>query len=96
MFLDTGTGSPRRSRRVEAAFDHAAVVLGDGWSDHVEVTHQDPAAGRDGAEQVDVGAELPLRRELDAFARYLAGGPTPRSSLDEAAESVAMIERLLR
>jgi hypothetical protein len=55
----------------------------------IEVFHEGAVERR------PVSDEQPLLRELRAFLDHLSGGPPPRSSAAEGAETVAIIAGLL-
>lgn len=77
-------------RRIEVAFSDAVAVLDGERDTMVEI--------RSGGDRrtVDVAADPPLKRELDAFVGYLDGGVPPRSSGSEGVESVRRIAELRR
>ena len=81
--------APRVERRIELHFDEGLAVLGGGWDEHVLVHRLD---GR--TETLDARGELPLLAELRAFAKFLDGGPPPKSSAAEGAAAVQAIAAL--
>lgn len=78
-------------RRVELHCDDGLAVLAGGWDEHVAVHLPD---GR--SERIEAQGELPLLAELRAFVAHVAGGPPPKSSVEEGAEVVRAIDALRR
>ena len=78
-------------RRVELHCDDGLAVLAGGWDEHVAVHLPD---GR--SERIEAQGELPLLAELRAFVEHVAGGPPPKSSVEEGAEVVRAIDALRR
>lgn len=79
-----------RRRRIEVAFDGAVAILDGERDTMVEI--------RSGGDRrtLSVADDPPLRRELDAFIKYLDGGAPPKSSGPEGVESVRRIAELRR
>ena len=88
--LEVSARSVDRRREVALVCEEGVAVLPDGFSDHVIV------ATNGGPEQRPISTELPLLRELRAFAEHLDGGPAPKSSAREGAEIVRTIAELRR
>ena len=79
-----------RERRLTVQFDDAVAVLEDAYSPAIRVVRMDS-----GDEiSVPVAVDMPLQRELAAFVQHLRGGPAPRSSAVEGAETVERIAEL--
>jgi predicted dehydrogenase len=77
-------------RRIEVAFD-GAVAIFDGERDTiVEIRSGDDRR------TLSVTGDPPLRRELDAFVKYLDGGAPPKSSGHDGVDSVRRIAELRR
>jgi predicted dehydrogenase len=71
----------RREVRVHGS-EAVAVLAADGATSlHIERER--------GVDEVPIGSDPPLRRELAAFLDHLEGGPAPKS---DAAEGVAVVE----
>jgi predicted dehydrogenase len=90
--LTVSSRTPERRRSVELHCAEGTASLAGGWDTHVTIRRVG-TADTDG-ERVETPGELPLLAELRAFARYLDGGPPPKSSGAEGAEVVAAIRRL--
>jgi predicted dehydrogenase len=88
--IDVSSRSNVYRREVRVWFEDAVVTLSDAYVDFLDVRStiggQEPAASR-----LPLSTRLPLEAELDAFLRYLGGGPPPRSS---AAEGVLTVQRV--
>jgi predicted dehydrogenase len=87
--LEVSERAPVNRRRIELVFEDGAAVLEGGWDEYVTVTRH---SGR--AKRVEATGELPLLAELRAFVGFLAGGPAPRSSVEEGAAAVHLIAEL--
>jgi predicted dehydrogenase len=87
--LEVSERAPVNRRRIELIFEDGAAVLEGGWDEYVTVTRH---SGR--AKRVEATGELPLLAELRAFVGFLAGGPAPRSSVEEGAAAVHLIAEL--
>lgn len=90
--LEVSARSPARKRRVELHCADGVAVLADGWDEHLLLFTD----GAQGAEEtrVETPGELPLLAELRTFVAHLAGGPPPKSSVQEGAAIVAAIAEL--
>lgn len=86
--LEISTGRPEHRRRVEVRFANATGVLDGACDTAIEIRSVK------GVRTIDVGNEPPLRRELDAFLKYLDGGPPPKSSASDGVEIVRRIAEL--
>jgi predicted dehydrogenase len=89
---EVSAAAPERRRRVELHGEDGVAVV-DCDSDVVELHLGRTTDGFRSVERRPVGSELPLRRELDAFVRHLAGGPPPKAS---AADGLAAVEAVVR
>jgi len=90
--VEVSSLSPVRERRVQATFDEAVVLLDGGYADRLRILRS--AANTDAEEARPIGGEMPLLAELRAFIGHLRGGPPPRSSALEGAETVTRIADL--
>lgn len=89
--LEISGRRPEHRRRVELAFDTAVAVFDGGRNTAIDIH-----SNADGLKTIAVGEEPPLRRELEAFVRYLDGGPAPKSSGRDGAVAVRRICELRR
>jgi predicted dehydrogenase len=85
-------------RRLELVCEQGVAWLNDPYDDHISVFRDDGAAGFRtlAGERRPISTELPLLRELRAFADFLRGGPPPKASAAEGAATVALIAELRR
>lgn len=90
--IDASTMSTGHRRELAVQGERGVGILPDSYADHVEVRRP----GNDEVRRVSISTELPLLRELRAFVEHVEGGPPPRSSAAEAAETVATIAELRR
>lgn len=88
--IDVSARRPGHRRLIEIAFDGAVAVL-DGSRDAIVEVRADG-----GDRTISVANDPPLRRELEAFARHLDGGPAPRSCARDGVEAVRRICELRR
>lgn len=89
--------SPLRIRRAQLVCSGGVAMLEDGYATSVRIARGrlDGGDAKPAFEDVPIAETLPLLAELEAFVGFLRGGPPPKSSAAEAAESVALIERIL-
>ena len=88
--IDVSARRPEHRRRIEIVFDAAVAVL-DGSRDAIVEVRADG-----GDRTINVASDPPLRRELEAFAQHLDGGPAPRSCARDGVEAVRRICELRR
>jgi predicted dehydrogenase len=91
LALEVSELAPAHRRELRLVCEEGAAILDGGDAADVLVVRHD--ALRDEPERRPLDPEMPLRRELRAFAEHLEGGPPPRSS---AAEGVAIVEATAR
>jgi len=82
---------PQTRRSVVVIGDHGAAELADSYADRILVSHGSAKGPLQQPEAISVATEMPLRREIEAFLKFLQGGPAPRSS---AAEGLLVVERI--
>jgi predicted dehydrogenase len=93
--VEISARSPVKRREFRLHCQEGVAWLDDGWADHIQIARGiGTGADASGIEKRSVPAELPLRRELDAFLQHLKGGPAPRSSVEEGALIVERIQQL--
>jgi len=95
---EIGIRSPEHQRTVTLLCRDGVAVLEDAYADHLAII-ANPPDGMSADPQVTrrpVAVEMPLLAELSAFIGHLQGGPPPKSSADEAADTVATIVQLRR
>ncbi len=93
--VDMSSRTHEFRRSVRVVYDSAVAVLGDGYSESIEVLISDPGF-EPTRESIPISDEMPLLLELDAFVKHLDGGPPPRSSAATGAVIVERIEELRR
>jgi predicted dehydrogenase len=96
---EIGSRSAVLQRMVVLLCRDASVILQDSYADHIAVLENPPPDGTKVKPQIakrPIPQDMPLLAELDAFIRYLGGGPPPRSSVQEAAQAVKAIAEARR
>jgi predicted dehydrogenase len=97
--MEVGIRSPRWQRTVTLMCANGAAILEDAYADHILIV-DNPRPNGSGAEarttRRPISVEMPLLAELAAFLDHLRGGPPPRSSAAEAAQSVETIAAIRR
>ena len=88
--VEVSSLSPIRERRVLIEFEDAVALLDDAYTAAVRIVRKD--SGEETL--VPLPSTMPLLQELAAFVEHLRGGPTPRSSALEGAETVERIAQL--
>jgi predicted dehydrogenase len=97
---EIGIRSPVEQRAVTLFCRDGAAMLQDSYSDHVLVVDNPPPDG--GAKVAprmsrrSIAEEMPLLAELSAFVDHIKGGPPPKSSVREAADTVRTISDVRR
>jgi predicted dehydrogenase len=95
LALEVSVTSPVRRREVRLICRDGVATLADPYADHVLLTTGEPnGATTPHEERRPISTEFPLLRELRTFLEHLEGGPPPRSSAEEGAAEVAIVERL--
>jgi predicted dehydrogenase len=95
---EVGGRSPERRRTVTLLCRDGVAILQDAYADHL-VMVANPPPGTEAKPQITrrpLKVEMPLLAELSAFVGFLNGGPPPKSSVEEAAETVVTIVKLRR
>jgi predicted dehydrogenase len=94
---EIGVRSPLRQRAVTLSCRDGVAILEDAYAEHLVIvsnpggeTAEPPITRR------SVRVEMPLLAELSAFVDHLKGGPPPKSSAEEGAETVATIAKIRR
>src|SRR5215831_10557962 len=94
---EVGVRSPLRQRAVMLSCRDGVAILEDAYADHLVIVSNPPQGGEN-AEPLTtrrpLRVEMPLLAELTAFIGHLEGGPPPKSSAEEGAETVATIVEL--
>jgi predicted dehydrogenase len=88
--VDVSSLSPVREHRLLVEFEDAVALLTDTYSTSIRVVRK----GSGEETEVPLSADMPLLRELAAFVAHVRGGPAPRSSAHEGAETVERIASL--
>jgi|1185.fasta_scaffold155335_1 predicted dehydrogenase len=91
LALEVSELAPAHRRELRLVCEDGTAILDGGDAADVLVVRHDTLLGD--PERRPLDPEMPLRRELRAFAEHLRGGPPPRSS---AAEGVAIVEAVAR
>ena len=95
---EVGGRSPERRRTVTLLCRDGIAILQDAYADHLAI-FANPPPGAEIEPQMTrrpLKVEMPLLAELSAFIGFLNGGPPPKSSVEEAAETVVTIVKLRR
>ncbi len=87
--IEVSTRHPVPLRAVLVTGSAGSAHLADGYADHVTLGRADGTR-----EAIAIPTDLPLVAELRAFLAHLAGGPAPKSSAAEAAETVRRIAEI--
>jgi predicted dehydrogenase len=82
---------PRTRRSVVVIGDRGAAELPDSYANRILISRGSAKGPLQEPEAISVPTEMPLRREIEAFVKFLRGGPAPRSS---AAEGLLVVERI--
>jgi predicted dehydrogenase len=90
--MTVSSRAPERRRSVELLCADGTASLANGWDTYITVVRSSPAEAN--VERVETPGALPLLAELRAFVDHLGGGPPPKSSALEGAETVGVIEEL--
>lgn len=96
---EVGARSHVRQRVVTLVCADASATLQDAYGDHLVITETPPGDGVAAEPRPirrPIPTDMPLLAELAAFIGHLEGGPPPKSSAAEAAESVATIAEIRR
>jgi predicted dehydrogenase len=97
VHLGMSEAHPAHVREVRVCGREGMAVLPDSYSRFVE---RYPAPGLAAAapppERIPIAEDMPLRRELQAFVRYLQGGPPPKSGFGDAAAAIAALAEIER
>jgi predicted dehydrogenase len=89
VVLDVSVATPEVRREVRLCARDGIAVLADAYGDHVQILRPGMPVERQA-----ISTELPLRRELQAFLAYLAGGAPPKSNAAHGVAVVRALERL--
>jgi len=95
---EVGGRSPERRRTVTLLCRDGIAILQDAYADHLAIFANPPRDTETNPQMIrrPLKVEMPLLAELSAFVGFLNGGPPPRSTVEEAAETVATIVELRR
>jgi len=96
---EIGIRSPQHQRLVTLLCRDGVATLEDAYADHLVMVANPPPGGTIAEPRTTrrpIPVEMPLLAELAAFVDHLNGGPPPRSSAAEAAETVAAIVEIRR
>jgi predicted dehydrogenase len=91
VFSEISTCHPQTRRSVVVIGERGAAELADSYADRILVVLSPARGPLRQPDAIPVSTEMPLRREIEAFLRFLQGGPPPRSS---AAEGLLVVERI--
>lgn len=93
-FIESATRFPGGDRReVQLFCARGTAVMANSYEPHISIYRNTNPVLRTPPEpeRRKIPTEFPLLRELRAFLEYLDGGPPPKSSAQEGAESAAFI-----
>jgi predicted dehydrogenase len=94
--MDVSAIRTRFEREIRLCCDDGLAIMDDSHGDRISIIRQPHVEGPADPETQRLDGELPLLAELRAFVGYLAGGPPPLGTLEEAIESVDIIASLHR
>jgi predicted dehydrogenase len=98
MVSEVSERSPERRRLVRLYCEKGVASLDGAYAKSIEIAY---GTGLEAAETVKkesrpIPGDMPLRKELEAFVRHITGGgPAPKSSAEEGAQIVGIIEKLI-
>lgn len=97
--IDLSIVTPEHRRTFTIIGADATMELADSYDTAIHVRRGAPAAPEAAVERIEIGRDMPLLREIQAFLLHLEGGPAPMSSAREAlliVERCAEIEAAMR
>jgi predicted dehydrogenase len=89
--IDMSIAAPEHRRTFTIVGSKASLELRDSYDSAIRVRRGAPADLGAAQDSIAIGQDMPLLLELQAFLRYLDGGPPPMSS---AQEGLLIVERL--
>lgn len=93
--IEVSARSPKRQRSITVSGSDAVAVLADPLADHIELWRGNAGQGlAKKPERWPISTRMPLLLELEHFCGFLRGGDAPLTGSAEAADQVAMLERL--
>jgi predicted dehydrogenase len=90
--LRVSSRTPEYRRAAVLHCSEGTASLVGGWETQVSIRRKGDAESE--GERIETAGELPLLAELRAFVEHLRGGPPPKSSVEEGAQIVTVIEQL--
>lgn len=88
--IDMSIAAPEHRRTFTIVGSKASLELRDSYDTGIRVRRGPPADPGAVAETIEIGQDMPLLLELQAFMQHLAGGPPPMTS---AREGLLIVER---
>ena len=88
--IDMSIAAPEHRRTFTVVGGKASLDLRDSYDTSIRVRRGPPGDPDAAAETIEIGQEMPLLLELQAFLRHLEGGPPPMTS---AQEGLLIVER---
>lgn len=88
VHIEVSTAAPSLHRELRIVGDGGSIVLAGGYATELLVSRGLPT---DDPELVAFDQNMPLFDELATFTAHLAGGPAPRSNLDDAIAQMRVI-----
>jgi len=88
--IDMSIAAPEHRRTFTVVGSKASLELRDSYDTTIRVRRGPPADPKAVADTIEIGQEMPLLLELQAFLKHLEGGPTPMTS---AQEGLLIVER---
>lgn len=88
--IDMSVAAPEHRRTFTVVGSTASLELRDSYDSNIRVRRGPPADANAVADTIEIGQEMPLLLELQAFLRHLEGGPPPMTS---AREGLLIVER---
>src|SRR5690606_17292318 len=88
--IDMSSAAPEQRRSFAVFGSQASLELRDSYDTAIRVRRGPPGDPAAGAESIEIGRDMPLLLEIQAFLAHLDGGPPPLSA---AAEGLLIVER---
>lgn len=88
--IDMSIAAPEQRRSFAVFGSQASLELRDSYDTAIRVRRGPPGDPAASAESIEIGRDMPLLLEIQAFLAHLDGGPPPLSS---AAEGLLIVER---
>lgn len=95
--VDVSSQAPIWRREITLTGTKGVAVLDDSYAPALKIFSGDiDQQKKPQLELLPISQELPLFKELETFVRFLEGGPTPKSSAEEAVGILSVLTQLRR